>query len=201
MTVAESWVHRACSQRRQRDGLRCAPPQPRGIRQRDRGSPGDSTGSSGTRHPLRAAERCPEHRPRADEGHGVQDLLVPVQLQTRLDRFQRSEMEQDPRARAKENEEQAGQRDGGKPLPSNMPSSPARPSRTGTSPPQGAPRSPPSPSCASRNPPPPETVTDFTRLSNGITEISSQLSPDAPAVKTNPNYKRLIVPFLCHRHY
>lgn len=46
-----------------------------------------------------------------------------------------------------------------------------------------------------------ETVTDFTRLSNGIPEISSQLSPDAPAVKTNPNYRRLIVPFLCHRHY
>lgn len=71
-------------------------------------------------------------------------------------------------------------------------------------PPRGAPRSPPQPRRRLQQPPPPfppETVTDFTRLSNGITEISSQLSPDAPAVKTNPNYKRLIVPFLCHRHY
>lgn len=65
------------------------------------------------------------------------------------------------------------------------------PSGAGTSHPQGAPRSPPGPAALPGAPP----VTDFTRLSNGITEISSQLSPDAPAVKTNPNYKRLRVPF------
>lgn len=63
-------------------------------------------------------------------------------------------------------------------------------------PPRGHGESPPSPSGASgSSPPAAATVPDFTRLSNGIPEISSRLSPDAPAVKTNPNYRRLPVPF------
>lgn len=46
---------------------------------------------------------------------------------------------------------------------------------------------PPSPSGASGSSPPAGArVPDFTRLSNGIPEISSQLSPDAPAVKNQP---------------
>lgn len=44
-------------------------------------------------------------------------------------------------------------------------------------------------------------VTDFTRLSNGISEISSQLSPDTPAVKMNQSYTRVMAPSLCHRPY
>lgn len=61
------------------------------------------------------------------------------------------------------------------------------PKQDGRSPPGGAPRSPPQPQRRLQPAPLPlERVTDFTRLSNGITEISSQLSPDAPAVKTKP---------------
>lgn len=74
---------------------------------------------------------------------------------------------------------------------------PHSPSRAGPGPPRGA----PGPAAPPGALPPPETAPDFTRLWNGIPEISSQLSPDAPAVKTNPNYQRLLVPFLCHRHY
>lgn len=150
----------------------------------------DSTRSSGTHHPHQGVT------PGLSRDTGFRTCLC-QRSSSSAEIPPWHDLEQDPGARAKESgAEQGGQRAGGKRCPRTCRAAPHR-SRAGPGPPRGA----PSPAVPPGALPPPETAPDFTRLWNGIPEISSQLSPDAPAVKTNPNYQRLLVPFLCHRHY
>lgn len=120
------------------------------------------------------------HRP-PGASPGVQDRLVPVQLQLRFNRFSAGKRSKIHQLMLMKTKNKWGRGTGANRCPQMCR---AAPRRAGTSPP-GSPAQPPLP----------ETGTDSTRLSNGITKISSQLSPDAPAVKTNPNYRRLMLLF------